>query len=85
MKRSGKVLKWLAVAVVVVLIGMQFVRPARTNPAIDQTQTINARLQDDAASCRNHQSFLPGLSLSLNTLAMVHEHRPSLLGPSLIM
>ncbi len=45
MKRAGKVLKWLAVAIVVVLIGMQFVRPARTNPAIDQTQTINARLQ----------------------------------------
>ena len=45
MKRSGKVLKWLAVAVVAVLLGMQFVRPARTNPAVDQTQTINARLQ----------------------------------------
>jgi Haem-binding domain len=26
-------------------VGLQFVRPARTNPAVDQSQTIHARLQ----------------------------------------
>jgi hypothetical protein len=40
-----KVLKWLAIAVVCVLAGLQFVRPARTNPAFDQSQTIHSRLQ----------------------------------------
>lgn len=45
MKTFRKVLKWLVVAVVVVFIGLQFVRPAKTNPAVDQTQTIHARLQ----------------------------------------
>ncbi len=45
MKKASKILKWLALVVVVVLIGLQFVRPARTNPAVDQSQTIHARLQ----------------------------------------
>lgn len=45
MKKLGKVLKWFVVALVVVFIGLQFVRPARTNPAVDQTQTIHAHLQ----------------------------------------
>jgi hypothetical protein len=45
MKVWRRVLRWLAVAVVCVLIGLQFVRPARTNPAVDQSQTIYAHLQ----------------------------------------
>lgn len=45
MKTLGKVLKWVVVAVVVVFVGLQFVRPARTNPAVDQSQMIHARLQ----------------------------------------
>src|SRR5687768_3196068 len=45
MSRVRKVLKWLAVVVVVVFLGLQFVRPARTNPSVDQTQTINAHLK----------------------------------------
>ncbi len=45
MKRALKIIKWLAVAVVVVLIGLQFVRPARTNPQVDPSQTIHARQQ----------------------------------------
>jgi Haem-binding domain len=44
-KRALKILRWFGLAVVVVLIGLQFVRPSRTNPAVDQTQTIHARLQ----------------------------------------
>ena len=45
MSRVRKVLKWFAVAVVVGFFGLQFVRPARTNPSVDQTQTINAHLE----------------------------------------
>lgn len=45
MKRVLKIFKWLALVVVIVLIGLQFVRPARTNPAVDQSQTLHARLQ----------------------------------------
>lgn len=45
MRKVRKALKWVAVAVVLVFIGLQFVRPARTNPSVDQTQTIDSRLQ----------------------------------------
>jgi hypothetical protein len=38
-------LKWLLIALVAVFVGLQFVRPARTNPAFDQAETIYARLQ----------------------------------------
>jgi hypothetical protein len=44
-KKALKIIKWLTVVVVVVLIGLQFVRPARTNPQVDPSQTIHARLQ----------------------------------------
>ena len=43
--RFRKALKWFAIAVVCLLVGLQFVRPARTNPAFDQAQTIHSRLQ----------------------------------------
>ncbi|MDQ3473227.1 MAG: heme-binding domain-containing protein [Acidobacteriota bacterium] len=45
MSRVRRVLKWFAVVIAVVFVGLQFVRPARTNPSVDQTQTINAHLQ----------------------------------------
>jgi hypothetical protein len=45
MSRVRRVLKWFAVVMVVVFLGLQFVRPARTNPSVDQTQTVNAHLQ----------------------------------------
>ena len=45
MSRVGKVLKWLVVLIGVVLIAIQFVRPARTNPAVDQTQMMQSHLQ----------------------------------------
>lgn len=39
-----KFLKWTAIALALVLVGIQFVRPARTNPPIDEAQTIQAKL-----------------------------------------
>jgi hypothetical protein len=52
MKAILRILKWLAIVLVVALIGIQFVRPARTNPAVDQSQTIEAftQMTPDVAS-----------------------------------
>ena len=40
-----RVLKIFAILLVVIVIGIQFVRPARTNPPIDQSQTLKANTQ----------------------------------------
>ena len=45
MKRALKVLKWFLLIVAIVLLGVQFVRPVRTNPSVDQSRTIHARQQ----------------------------------------
>jgi cytochrome c551/c552 len=45
MRKLLRVLKWFVIALLVVFIGIQFIRPARTNPAIDQPQTIEAQVQ----------------------------------------
>jgi hypothetical protein len=40
-----KITKFLIIALVVLFLGLQFVRPARTNPAVDPTLTIEAHTQ----------------------------------------
>lgn len=45
MKKTLRVLKWIVIGLIVVFLGMQFVRPARTNPPVDESQTIFARTQ----------------------------------------
>lgn len=45
MKRLLRVLKWIVIVLAVVFVGIQFVRPARTNPAIDASRTIEANSQ----------------------------------------
>jgi hypothetical protein len=45
MKRVLRVLKWVAIVLVVILVGIQFVRPARTNPPVDPGQTIESHVQ----------------------------------------
>src|SRR5437870_8365382 len=40
-----KALKVTGIVLIVVFLGMQAVRPARTNPPIDESQTINAKTQ----------------------------------------
>ena len=45
MSKVGRVFKWLVIAIAFAFIGLQFVRPARTNPTVDQAQTIQAHLQ----------------------------------------
>ena len=45
MKKTLRVLKWIVIGLIVVFLGIQFFRPARTNPAVDESQTIFARAQ----------------------------------------
>lgn len=45
MKIVLRILKWLAIALIVLFVAIQFVRPARTNPAVDQSQSIEAHTQ----------------------------------------
>jgi hypothetical protein len=45
MKMLKRIAKWLFICLVVLFLAIQFVRPARTNPAVDESQTIFARTQ----------------------------------------
>jgi hypothetical protein len=45
MRTVWKVVKWLLIVVVCLFILVQFKRPARTNPPVDESQTIFARSQ----------------------------------------
>jgi hypothetical protein len=45
MKTVWKVLKWLGIGLICLLILIQLKRPARTNPAVDAAQTIEAHTQ----------------------------------------
>jgi hypothetical protein len=40
-----KILKWTAITIAAVFAALQFIRPARTNPAIDETRTLQAHTQ----------------------------------------
>jgi len=40
-----RVLKILAILLVLFVVGIQAIRPARTNPPVDESQTINAKTQ----------------------------------------
>ena len=69
MRIALKIFKWIAIGLAVIFVGMQFVRPARTNPAIDQSQTIEAHTQmtPEVASilarscndCHSHKTVWP--------------------------
>ncbi|HEV2904123.1 MAG TPA: heme-binding domain-containing protein, partial [Pyrinomonadaceae bacterium] len=46
MKRTLlRILKWVAIVLALAAVGIQFVRPARTNPPLDQSQTLEAHTQ----------------------------------------
>jgi hypothetical protein len=40
-----KIIKFIVIGAVVIFLGLQFIRPARTNPAVDTSQTMEAHLQ----------------------------------------
>lgn len=45
MKKLRKVFKWIFIVLACAFVIVQFWRPARTNPAVDPSQTIHAQLQ----------------------------------------
>ena len=45
MKTLLKIVKWVLVALACLCVAIQFVRPARSNPTVDELQTIFARTQ----------------------------------------
>jgi len=45
MKTVWKIVKWLLISLVCLFILIQLKRPARTNPAVDESQTIEAHTQ----------------------------------------
>ena len=45
MKTVWKVVKWLLISLICLFILIQLKRPARTNPAVDESQTIEAHVQ----------------------------------------
>jgi hypothetical protein len=45
MRRAKKILKWVAIAAIVVVAGVQFIGPAKSNPVAAQSQAIEAHLQ----------------------------------------
>ena len=40
-----KLFRWTVIVLVVLFLGIQLMRPARSNPAVDESQTIEARTQ----------------------------------------
>jgi Haem-binding domain len=40
-----KIFQWAAISIVVLFVGLQFVRPAKTNPAIDESRTLEQHIQ----------------------------------------
>lgn len=45
MKKLLRILRWAAVVLVAVFLAIQFVRPAKTNPTAEPTQSVEAHLQ----------------------------------------
>jgi len=45
MKKILRVLKWMVIVLVALFLVIQFIRPARTNPPVDESQTIFGRTQ----------------------------------------
>jgi Haem-binding domain len=67
-----KILKWTAIALAVVFAALQFIRPARTNPPVDESRTIQAhtRITPEVATildrscndCHSNQTRWPWYS-----------------------
>ena len=67
-----RLLKWTVVAIAALFVAIQFIRPARTNPAIDQSRTleaharvpteINAILSRSCNDCHSNKTTWPWYS-----------------------
>lgn len=45
MRRLTRILKWVAVGIACLVLAIQFVGPAKSNPAVTESQTVHAHLQ----------------------------------------
>lgn len=45
MKARFKVLKWVGLGLVALVVVLQFVRPARTNPILDYSRALESQLE----------------------------------------
>ena len=69
MKTVWKIIKWFLISLACLFILIQLRRPARSNPAVDQSQTIEARTQmtpevaaifnRSCADCHSHKTEWP--------------------------
>ena len=67
-----KTLKWIVIVIVILFAVIQIIRPARTNPPVDDTRTIFARLQvptevtgilqRSCQDCHSHKTVWPWYS-----------------------
>jgi hypothetical protein len=72
MTRKIRILKWLALGLLSLIIAAQFIRPARSNPTVVETQSIAAHTQLDpqvsaildrsCADCHSNQTRWPWYS-----------------------
>src|SRR5919106_2509263 len=72
MRRILKVGRWLLLIVMVLFVSAQFIRPAKTNPAIDQSLALESHLQVDptvaaildrsCADCHSNKTSWPWYS-----------------------
>ena len=70
--RMKKILKWIAISLGIAFVVMQFIRPAKTNPSVDETSTMSARLQvtpeveailnRSCIDCHSHKTVWPWYS-----------------------
>lgn len=70
--RIMRILKWLAIIIVCLLVGMQFIRPAKSNPATAASQALAAHVQvspqvasildRSCADCHSNQTRWPWYS-----------------------
>ncbi|MFL6277475.1 MAG: heme-binding domain-containing protein [Blastocatellia bacterium] len=67
-----KILKWAGITLAVAFIVSQFIRPAKTNPPVDEASTLSARLQvtpeveailnRSCVDCHSHKTVWPWYS-----------------------
>jgi Haem-binding domain len=67
-----KILKWAAISLGIALLVSQFIRPAKTNPPVDEASTMSARLQvtpeveailnRSCIDCHSHKTVWPWYS-----------------------
>lgn len=67
-----RILKWAAISLGIALVVSQFIRPAKTNPPVDEASTMSARLQvtpeveailnRSCIDCHSHKTVWPWYS-----------------------